>query len=121
MLVVALSTSPQAVLAVVAGWIALTALAWVAAVSAYERLSESSARDVDPGCSILLAVGISLTLAALVCVRAGTLQTGAEIFGAWACTAPLLQLWLDARVLPKPRRRQALPPMDDAIGGSRGY
>jgi hypothetical protein len=121
MLLAALSASPEAVLVVVAGWIAVTIGVWRAAITAYERLAGCSKANTDPSCPLVLAAGISLTLGLLLCVRSGMLQTAAEIFGAFACAAPLLQIWLDARELPKPRRPRALPPMDDAIGGSRSY
>lgn len=119
MLIAALSVSDRAALAVLLGWALATSLAWLGARSARERLAGSCNTDLDPTCPLWLAGGVSLGLAALVCVRSGTLQTAAEIFFVWGCTAPLLQTWMDARAFPKPRRG-TLPPMDDAIGGARG-
>lgn len=122
MLITVLRTDALAGSLVLVGWVAVIAAAWRGALMAYRRLAHATKRDVDEHYPLLLAGGASLALTTLLCVRSGALQTAAEILISWACATTLLRAWLDARVLPAPpRRRHALPPMDDAIGGSRGY
>jgi uncharacterized membrane protein YgdD (TMEM256/DUF423 family) len=119
MLIAALTTAPQAGVALLLGWIVFTAAAWRAALTAHQRIAAAGSRDIDEWSPIVLAAGVTLALSTLMVVKAGALQTSAEILMAWACVTLLLRMWLDARLLPAPKRRRALPPMDDAIGGSR--
>jgi hypothetical protein len=122
MLIIVLRTGALAGTLVLVGWVAVVAATWRGAVTAYRRLAHATKRDVDEHYPLLLAAGVSLSLTTLLCVRSGALQTAAEILVTWACATTLLRAWFDARVLPAPpRRRRALPPMDDAIDGSRGY
>ena len=117
MLIAVLATAPQTGLVLLLGCLAATAAAWHGALNAHRRIAAARPRDVDEWSPIVLAGGVTLSLSLLLAVNGGTLQTSAELLMAWASVASLLRIWLDARLLPAPARRRALPPMDDAIGG----